>query len=76
VFLASGTLDDRVVIDRVRDLFDRLCASDQVTELLVVEGADHGSILPLTSTEVTAFLEDRLAGRDPVDSCSASPDGP
>lgn len=69
VFLASGTADDRVVIDRVRDLFDRLCAAGQVTELTVVDGADHGSILPATAEAVTAFIQDALAGRPPTDSC-------
>ncbi|HEX7132901.1 MAG TPA: lipase family protein [Iamia sp.] len=70
VYLASGTIDDRVVIDRVRDLFDRMCAAGQVTELTVVEGADHGSILPSTADAVTAFVEARLAGDDPTDSCN------
>jgi pimeloyl-ACP methyl ester carboxylesterase len=69
LFLASGTLDDRVVIERVRDLFDRLCANGQVTEFVVVEGATHGSVIPLTSTQVTDFLEARLAHRKPIDSC-------
>ena len=73
LFLASGTLDDTVVIDRVLDLFERLCANGQVTELVVVEGADHDTVIPLTSEQVTDFLEDRLARREPVDSCP--PDG-
>jgi pimeloyl-ACP methyl ester carboxylesterase len=71
LFLASGTRDDRVVIERVRDLFDRLCDTGQTTEFLVVEGADHGSVVPLTSAQVTKFITDRLAGRMPVDSCAA-----
>jgi hypothetical protein len=54
----------------VRDLFARLCAAGQVTELQVVEGADHGSIIPATAGRVTSFLEDALQGREPVDSCS------
>jgi acetyl esterase/lipase len=70
LYVASGTADDRVVIDRVRDLFARLCAAGQVTELQVVEGADHGSIIPATAGRVTSFLEDALQGREPVDSCS------
>lgn len=69
VFLASGTRDDRVVIERVRDLFARMCAAGQVTQLTVVDGADHGSILPATAAAVTAFIEDRLAGRPPKDTC-------
>jgi hypothetical protein len=69
VYMASGTIDDRVVIERARDLFDRLCAAGQVTELTVVEGADHGSILPATAEAVTEFIEARLAGEEPTDSC-------
>ncbi|HEU5150049.1 MAG TPA: lipase family protein [Iamia sp.] len=69
VYLASGTIDDRVVIDRVRDLFDRMCAAGQVTELTVVEGADHGSIIPETGAAVAAFIEARLAGDEPTDTC-------
>jgi hypothetical protein len=69
LYLAAGTADDRVVIERVRDLFARLCAAGQVTELQVVEDADHGSIIPATAGRVTAFLEDALDGKEPVDSC-------
>lgn len=70
LFLVSGTIDDRVVIDRVRALFDRLCGAGQVTELLVIEGADHGSIIPQTSEQTTAWMEARLAEDEPVDSCA------
>lgn len=69
VYLASGTKDDRVVIERSRDLFARLCAAGQVTEFTVVDGADHGSILPATSDAVARFIEGALAGRPPTDSC-------
>ncbi len=71
LYLASGTADDRVVIERVRDLFERLCASGQTTELQVVEGADHGAIIPAVADRVTAFLTEALAGDAPVDSCPA-----
>lgn len=54
-------------IDRVRDLFARLCGAGQVTELQVVE-ADHGPIIRATAGPVTAFLDARH-GREPVDSC-------
>lgn len=69
VYMASGTTDDRVVIDRVRDLYARMCEAGQVTELTVVEGADHGSIIPATADAVTAFIEARLAGDEPTDTC-------
>lgn len=69
LLLVSGTADDRVVIDRVRSLFARLCAAGQVTELVVVEGAGHGDVIPRTQDQVTAWMEARLAGDDPTDSC-------
>jgi pimeloyl-ACP methyl ester carboxylesterase len=69
LLLASGTRDDLVVIDRVRDLFARLCAAGQVTELVVGEGADHGSIIPLTAARVADFIEERFGRRRPIDSC-------
>lgn len=72
LYVASGTTDDRVVVERVHELFDRLCAAGQVTELQIVDGADHGGILDAVGARVTAFLEERLAGADPVDSCSGS----
>ena len=72
LYVASGTRDDRVVIERVQDLFARLCAAGQTTELQVVEGADHGSIIPAVADQVTMFLQAALAGEEPVDSC---PDG-
>lgn len=73
LFLVSGTADDRVVIDRVRDLFDRLCAAGQVTELLIVDGADHGSIISQTAQRTSEWLEARLADQPPTDACSAQP---
>lgn len=69
LYMASGTLDDRVVVDRFRDLVARVCATGQVTEWTVVEGADHGSIIPATAEAVTAFIEARLAGEPPTDTC-------
>jgi pimeloyl-ACP methyl ester carboxylesterase len=76
VYLASGTVDDRVVIDRVRDLYDRMCGAGQVTELTIVEGADHGSILGATADAVTDFIEARLAGDEPTDDCGTEDVGP
>jgi hypothetical protein len=76
LFLVSGTADDRVVIDRVRDLYARLCAVGQVTELLIVEGATHDGIVPDTAPETSAWLQARLDGEDPTDSCAESPTAP
>ena len=76
LFLVSGTADDRVVIDRVRDFYARLCSVGQVTELLIVDGADHGSIVPETAAETGAWLQARLDGEEPTDSCAESPTAP
>lgn len=76
LFLVSGTVDDRVVIDRVRDLYAQLCSVGQVTELLIVDGADHGSIIPETAAQTSAWLQARLDGEEPTDSCAASPTAP
>lgn len=69
LFVVSGTVDDRVTIGRVRDLFDRLCAIGQTTELLVVEGANHGDVIGRTTDQVETWLADRIAGRPAEDSC-------
>lgn len=69
VLMASGTLDDRVVIERVEDLFDIMCEAGQVTELHVIEGADHGSVIPETAELVSTWIEARLDGEEPTDSC-------
>lgn len=73
LFLVSGTTDDRVVIDRVRDLFARLCDTGQVTELLVVDGAGHDDIVDETADRTAAWLQARLDGEEPVDTCTTSP---
>ena len=71
LLLLSGTADTTVAIDRIRSLFGRLCDAGQVTELVVVDGADHGSIIPDTEAQVTEWLTARFAddGDPPTDSC-------
>jgi len=69
LLLASGTNDDRVVIDRFRDTVDRVCRSGQVAEVEVVPGATHDSILGAMADRVAAFLEGALAGEPPRDDC-------
>ncbi|MGH7786303.1 MAG: lipase family protein [Candidatus Binatia bacterium] len=69
LFLISGTADERVVVQRVRDLLDKLCAAEQVTEYLELEGANHDNKYSLAAAQISAWLADRLAGAPPVDSC-------
>lgn len=74
LFLVSGTRDDRVVIERVRDLYARLCAAGQVTELWIIEGADHGTVLGQSAERTASWLQDRIDGAPATDSCdSAAP---
>lgn len=74
LLLLAGTDDDRVVIERARDLFDRLCGAGQVTEFHVIAGADHNGVVTATAPLVTRWIEDRLAGVAPVDTCPAQPE--
>jgi pimeloyl-ACP methyl ester carboxylesterase len=76
LFLVSGTADDRVVIERVHDLYAQLCAAGQQTELLIVDGATHDSIVPDTAEQTGAWLQARLDGGEPTDSCATSPTAP
>jgi hypothetical protein len=69
LLLISGTADDRVVPQRVDDLFAVLCDSGQVTERLVLAGANHGDEVPRAADQIAAFFADRLAGAAPVDAC-------
>jgi len=71
LFLITGTADPIVVIDRVRDLFTRLCDAGQRTEYLEIEGADHGTEPGLAAEPVAAWFADRLAGTPADDSCDA-----
>jgi pimeloyl-ACP methyl ester carboxylesterase len=69
LLLIAGTTDIQVNFERAKSLYRRLCDLGQETELIVVEGADHGGIIPATSGRVTKWMEDRLAGKQATDSC-------
>lgn len=69
LFLISGTADERVVVQRVRDLLEKLCDAAQVTEYLELEGANHDNEYSLAAAQISAWLADRLTGAPPVNSC-------
>ncbi|HWJ97925.1 MAG TPA: lipase family protein [Acidimicrobiales bacterium] len=69
LFLAQGTDDERVNEQRTQDFFERVCKLGQVTDLLVVEGANHGGIVPAAAPAAAAWMNDRLAGKPAPDSC-------
>jgi hypothetical protein len=69
LFLAQGTEDVRVDVHRTEDFFDRVCKLGQVTDLLIVEGKDHGTIVPAAAPAAARWMNDRLAGKPAPDSC-------
>lgn len=69
VLLSSGTDDPIVVIDRVLSLFGRMCDAGQVTDLRVVDGADHNNVIAMTPG-VDRWIADRLDGEPADDSCT------
>jgi pimeloyl-ACP methyl ester carboxylesterase len=71
LLLVGGTADDRVVVERVRDLLGRLCSVGQVTEYLEIEGANHGNEYAFAADRIEAFFAERLTGSAATDSCEA-----
>lgn len=71
VLLVSGTADTISHVDRVRDLFGRMCGAGQVTDYLELDGADHGNEYQLAAADITAWLAARLAGELPDNDCAA-----
>lgn len=69
LFLAQGTEDERVNVQRTKDFFTRVCKLGQVTELLVIDGKDHGTIVPAAAPAAAEWMNDRLAGKTAPDSC-------
>jgi len=76
LLLVSGTADTTVVIERVRDLFDRLCDTGQVTEYTEYEGATHNDIGAHAATQVVPWVAARFAGGAPMSSCPEPPPPP
>lgn len=70
LFLVGGTADERVVIERVHDLLDKLCTAGQVTEYLELEGATHDNEYAGAADQIEAWFADRLSGEPATDSCA------
>lgn len=74
LLLVYGTADTWVVPDRVHALFDQLCAAGQVTDLVRIDGADHGTVLSQRVQVFTDWLSARLEP-DPSPGADVCPDG-
>jgi hypothetical protein len=73
LFLVYGSADAWVVPARVDFLFDQLCQIGQVTDLLLIDGADHGSVMTKDVPAFTTWFEDRLAGKPAPNACATRP---
>jgi hypothetical protein len=72
LLLVSGTADAWVVPDRVHALDEQLCAIGQTTELVDLDGADHGTEMAKGASVYTTWLQDRFAGRPAKSTCAAA----
>ncbi len=70
LLLIGGTADERVAPQRVQDLFRRLCTTGQPTQLIMLDGADHGTEVPRALPQIGRWLTDRFAGVAANDDCS------
>ncbi|HWJ60754.1 MAG TPA: lipase family protein [Acidimicrobiales bacterium] len=69
LFLAQGTEDQRVHVQRTKDFFARVCKLGQVTELDIVDGQDHDGIVGAAAPAAAEWMNARLAGEPAPDSC-------
>lgn len=70
LLLIGGTADERVVAQRVVDLRDRLCSVGQVTQFVMLDGADHSAEVPRAMPQISAWIADRFVGRPATDDCA------
>jgi alpha-beta hydrolase superfamily lysophospholipase len=78
LLVVQGTADTTVLVDRTRDLFDRLCTTGQTTEYTEYDGATHDDIGARASDQIRAWVAARFADAPVVDSCPPAepPAGP
>ena len=69
LLVVQGTADTTVLVDRTRDLFDRLCTTAQLTEYTEYEGATHDDIGVQASQQIREWVADRFAGAALTDTC-------
>ncbi|MEO6629197.1 MAG: lipase family protein, partial [Aquihabitans sp.] len=65
-----GDKDWWVVPDRVEYVFQKVCKVGQVADMVLVPGADHGTVVAMGGETITRFLQARLDGDPPVNACT------
>jgi hypothetical protein len=76
LLVVQGTADMTVLVDRTRDLVDRLCTTGQLTEYTEYEGATHDNIGSIGAAQVTAWVAARFAGESPTNVCPVTESPP
>jgi alpha-beta hydrolase superfamily lysophospholipase len=69
ILLFEGTDDADVVPARAEAARARLCRVGQVTQYLLLPGANHGTEIDRARGEISSWIADRLAGRPAPDNC-------
>jgi acetyl esterase/lipase len=69
IFLAQGADDDRVTPAVTRALVQRLCRLGDTVELRTYQNVGHFDLVEAASTDVAAWIGERLAGRAARSTC-------
>jgi alpha-beta hydrolase superfamily lysophospholipase len=69
IFLAQGADDDRVTPAVTRALVQRLCRLGDTVELRTYQDVGHFDLVEAASTDMAAWIGDRLAGRPARSTC-------
>jgi alpha-beta hydrolase superfamily lysophospholipase len=69
IFLAQGADDDRVTPAATRALVERLCRAGDTVELRTYQHVGHFDLVEAASTDVAAWIGERLAGQPARSTC-------
>lgn len=71
ILMFEGTEDNYVVPARAEAARARLCSVGQVTQYLLLPGANHGTEIDQARGEISSWIADRLDGKPAPDNCPA-----
>ncbi len=70
ILLVQGTADTTVVPPRTEKLLSDECALHQPVQRISIPGGTHDTALSLAASQVSTWLNDRMAGSPPPTSCA------